>query len=47
MQAIVKSKREPGVEIQEVPEPEIERPNDVKLRITVASICGTDVHMHE
>ncbi|MHA2232668.1 MAG: hypothetical protein ACXAB4_09270 [Candidatus Hodarchaeales archaeon] len=45
MQAVVKSKREPGVEIQEVPEPEIKRPDDVKLRITAVSICGTDVHM--
>ena len=47
MQAVVKAKREPGVEIQEVAEPEIKKPDEVKLHITAASICGTDVHMHE
>ncbi len=47
MQAVLKSKSEPGVEIQEVPEPEIKRPDEVKIKINAASICGTDVHMHE
>ncbi len=45
MQAILKTKREKGFEIQEVKEPEIQHGTDVKLKIDVASICGTDHHM--
>ncbi|MFW9990803.1 MAG: L-threonine 3-dehydrogenase [Candidatus Odinarchaeota archaeon] len=47
MQAIMKTKREVGFEIQEVPEPEIKAPYEVKIKVNAASICGTDVHMYE
>jgi len=33
--------------IEEVPVPEIKRPDDVLLRVDAASICGTDVHILE
>ncbi|MHA2329482.1 MAG: zinc-binding dehydrogenase [Candidatus Hodarchaeales archaeon] len=45
MQAIMKTKPEKGFEIREIPEPEIQHGNEVKLKIDVASICGTDHHM--
>ena len=44
MQAIMKTKREKGFEIQEVPEPEIRHANEVKIEVDVASICGTDLY---
>jgi len=45
MQAIVKTKAEPnGTEFREVNVPEI-GPNDVLIKVKVASICGTDVHI--
>ncbi|MHA1166615.1 MAG: L-threonine 3-dehydrogenase [Candidatus Hodarchaeales archaeon] len=47
MQAIMKTKREVGFEIKEVPEPVIKRPDEVKIKVDAASICGTDVHMYE
>ncbi len=47
MQAIMKTKEEKGFEIREVPEPEITHANEVKIKVDVASICGTDHHMWE
>ncbi len=41
----MKTKPEKGFEIREIPEPEIQHGNEVKLKIDVASICGTDHHM--
>jgi len=35
------------VAIEEVPEPEIEHPNDVVIDITTTCICGSDLHMYE
>ena len=35
------------VAIEEVPEPEIEHPNDVVIDITTSCICGSDLHMYE
>ncbi len=35
------------VRIQEVPDPKIERPTDVLVRITSTNICGSDLHMYE
>jgi glutathione-independent formaldehyde dehydrogenase len=35
------------VAIEEVPDPCIEKPNDVIVRITSACICGSDLHMYE
>ena len=45
MPAVVKTRSEPGLELQEVPVPEI-GPNDVLIRVQMASICGTDVHIY-
>ncbi|MBI5000728.1 MAG: L-threonine 3-dehydrogenase [Euryarchaeota archaeon] len=47
MRAFVKTKAEPGgTELREVPVPEA-GPNDVLIKVKVASICGTDVHIYE
>jgi threonine dehydrogenase-like Zn-dependent dehydrogenase len=32
------------IELDEVPEPSIEHPNDVIVRVTASAICGTDLH---
>ena len=44
MKALVKSKREPGLWMEDVPVPEI-GPNDVLIRIHTSAICGTDMHI--
>src|SRR5271157_6588713 len=44
MKALVKSRREPGLWLEEVPTPEIGI-NDVLIRVHRASICGTDLHI--
>ena len=46
MKALVKSKAERGLWLQEVPEPAIGI-NDVLVRVTYTGICGTDVHIYE
>src|SRR3954451_16301304 len=46
MQAIVKSGAGPGSELRELPRPEI-GPTDVLVKVKVASICGTDLHIYE
>src|SRR5579875_3485838 len=45
MKALVKSRREPGLWLEEVESP---RPgiNDVLIRVRRAGICGTDVHIY-
>ena len=43
--AIAKARPEPGLEIVEVPEPEV-RPGTVKIRVERASVCGTDLHIY-
>jgi threonine 3-dehydrogenase len=45
MKALVKSKREPGLWLQDVPEPAIGI-NDVLIRVRRAGICGTDLHIY-
>jgi threonine 3-dehydrogenase len=45
MKAIVKSKAEPGLWLEDVPEPTIGI-NDVMLRMKKTGICGTDVHIY-
>jgi len=45
MKALVKSKREPGLWLEEVPEPTIGI-NDVLIRVRRAGICGTDLHIY-
>jgi threonine 3-dehydrogenase len=46
MKALVKSRPEPGLWLEEVPVPEIGI-NDVLIRVRRASICGTDVHIYK
>jgi threonine 3-dehydrogenase len=45
MKALVKSHAEPGLWIEDVPEPTIGI-NDVKIRVLAAGICGTDLHIY-
>jgi glutathione-independent formaldehyde dehydrogenase len=35
------------VSVEEVPDPEIEKPTDVLVRVTTTNICGSDLHMFE
>ena len=44
MKALVKSRPEPGLWLEEVPTPEVGI-NDVLIRVRRASICGTDLHI--
>ena len=46
MQALVKSKAERGLWLQEVPEPKV-GPNDVLIRVDRTGICGTDLHIYK
>src|SRR5258708_12225123 len=46
MQAVVKPSPAPGAEIREVKVPEFGR-TDVLVKVKVASICGTDLHIYE
>jgi threonine 3-dehydrogenase len=44
MKALVKAKREPGLWLQDVPEPK-PGPGEVKIRVLRTGICGTDLHI--
>jgi threonine 3-dehydrogenase len=44
MKALIKKSAEPGLWLEDVPEPEM-GPRDVLIRIRKTSICGTDVHI--
>ncbi len=46
MRAIVKSKRAPGLELKDVPEPKC-GPTDILIRVRHAGVCGTDLHIAE
>ena len=45
MKAIAKVRPEPGVEIIDAPEPQIQ-PGMVKIKLEAASVCGTDLHIY-
>jgi len=45
MRALVKSKREPGLWMEEVAKPEV-GPNDVLIKVRKTGICGTDIHIY-
>jgi threonine 3-dehydrogenase len=45
MKALVKSRREPGIWLEEIPEPKV-GPNDVLIRVRRSAICGTDMHIY-
>jgi len=46
MKALAKSRREPGLWLEDVPEPEYGI-NDVLIRVRYTGICGTDVHIYD
>ena len=46
MKAVVKTKPEPGAELQEVDAP-TPGPGEVLIKIAATSICGTDLHIYE
>jgi len=46
MKAIAKTKRKNGMELINVPTPQIGL-RDVLVKVTLASICGTDVHIYD
>ena len=45
MKALVKAKAEPGIWMEEIPEPKV-GPNDVLIKIDKTAICGTDMHIY-
>ncbi len=45
MKALVKARPEPGLWLQDVPEPSIGI-NDVLIKVHRTGICGTDLHIH-
>ena len=45
MKALVKTKREPGAELKEVPNPK-PGDNDVLVKVKAASICGADIYIY-
>lgn len=46
MKALVKSKAEPGLWLEDVPQPVVGL-NDVLIRVHKTGICGTDVHIYK
>jgi threonine 3-dehydrogenase len=46
MKALVKSRAEPGLWLEDKPVPEI-GPNDVLIRVKKTGICGTDMHIYK
>ena len=46
MKALVKSRNEPGLWLEDVEKPRIGI-NDVLIRVHRAGICGTDVHIYK
>lgn len=47
MKAVVKAAKGVGhVEVRDVPEPSPQKPDDVKIEVKTASICGTDIHIY-
>ena len=46
MKALVKKKSEPGLWLEDIPEPKIGI-NDVLIRVLKTGICGTDVHIYD
>jgi threonine 3-dehydrogenase len=46
VRALVKARGEPGLWMQDVPEPAV-GPDDVLIRVLRTGICGTDLHIYE
>lgn len=45
MKALVKARAEPGIWLQDIPEPRVGH-NDVLIRVRKTAICGTDMHIY-
>ena len=45
MKALTKKHAEPGIWLEDIPEPSI-GPNDVLIRVRRTAICGTDIHIY-
>lgn len=45
MKALVKARAEPGLRLEEVPEP-VYGPDDVLIHVARTGICGTDLHIY-
>ena len=46
MKAVMKTGAEPGIEVVDMPIPEIS-PEEVLIRVKAVGICGSDVHIYE
>ncbi len=46
MKALIKSRAEPGIWLEEIPDPVV-GPNDVLIAVRRSSICGTDIHIYD
>lgn len=46
MKAIVKTKKEPGIDVMDMPVPKIES-NEILVKVAAGSVCGSDVHIYE
>lgn len=46
MKAIVKTKKEPGIEVKDVVVPEV-TDTDILVKVKAGSVCGSDVHVFE
>jgi threonine 3-dehydrogenase len=46
MKAIAKTHPGPGAQLIDVPEPQITRSDQIKVRVQATSICGTDYHIY-
>ena len=46
MKAIVKTRRAPGIEVLDMPQPEV-GPTDILVQVAAGSLCGSDVHAYE
>ncbi len=45
MKALVKARAEPGIWMQDIPEPSVGH-NDVLIKVNRSAICGTDMHIY-
>src|SRR5438045_8669012 len=45
MLAVVKPEAAPGADVRQMPRPQI-GPDDVLVKVKVASVCGTDLHIY-
>lgn len=46
MKAVVKTKREPGIEVLDVEVPEV-GDSDILVKVHTGSLCGSDVHVYQ